>query len=587
MANYRLRIGFPSGYFLSASAGSYTLTGIDATLLRPSASTITPSLVAIRSSGPVPYASAFDATGTTVPGMTAPEVFRRCNFLFEVQQAGVTVSGTYTTTGLPRYSQGGGPIAAFNILTAGSYTVKLTVTKGLPWVAPAGTEAPFNYEIGDLVTRSGSTYTCAIAHAASASFTPGSSSRWTLVQASLDQATTSVAVTANDQDAAFPTTATVCINTSGTNDGLGPAGCTYASTPGTLASNKRYLFKRGQTGFGNISVPMGTSNIVISAYGTGAQPIVGTIVGAEQAGNSNYANTIIIDNVQASYIAGPVGHYRWTVSRNTVRATDPHVAGPYQDGLIVNGGALQFTVDHFSGDITTIAWPREWNIFENDCDGENVVFPNQFTPAGGYTTFGIAAYIFKGGCVANVSNHHLEHSMRIWGSYKGFLGHNDARGFCTKDNSRACIKSMAGGANFTYSDNIVGPWTYQNCQASQFTVYADNVFGVLGQFTGNYMSGPSPQNADNGTCEITRDLIWERNIYTRPTGGGVWVTDNHPVASRMTMRGNTATQNGSAVPFDASCSGPGQYDNQSADAAATFQRANGCAPYYGQSNSSF
>lgn len=44
MANYRLRIGFPSGYFLSAASGSYSLTGQAATLSYTGGSVVTPAL---------------------------------------------------------------------------------------------------------------------------------------------------------------------------------------------------------------------------------------------------------------------------------------------------------------------------------------------------------------------------------------------------------------------------------------------------------------------------------------------------------------------------------------------------------------
>lgn len=588
MANYRLRIGFPSGYVLTAAQGSYVLTGISAGLTYsvPSGA-ITPSLVATRSSGPAPFAALYDATATTVSGLTSDEVFRKCTFLFEVQQGGTTVSGTYAN-GRPRYSQSGGPVASFNMITPGSYTIKLTVTKGIPWAAPAANESAYNYVVGDIVTNAGNTYTCATAHAASASIVPGSHVNWTFSSSGFIQSSTSVAATSDDPDVTFAGTATVCINNAGTSDGLGPVGCTYASSVGTPVSNKRYLFKKGQSFSGSVFAQFGTSNIYFGSYGTGAQPQIDTISGATSNSLSTFPHTIVVSGIDMKKTAWSESPKRITLYNNTLTRD----AGLGNDSLIDMGsqGGTYFDSGSYSGNKNLIVWGVENFLFENTATG---VISGGDPGNPDHPNLTVMGYYMKSAIVANSFDYADEFSLRMFGTAKAFVGHNTLGGHCKFD--KGALKIHSSGNTMTYSDFIVSSGSHfpggslgaTGGMASMQVVFADNIVGTPSS-NNIWQTGIGPQNLDSptqdfagnpyGTVEFHKDFIFERNTFYR---GGNTQQDLHNLGSNFTVRGNSAPQgtfDGDNVHNDEY---PAPDDSVSFDYGRRLMPTN-CGPYYGQ-----
>lgn len=183
--------------------------------------TVTPSLVASRSSGAAPLAVHFDATSTT--SSAVGDAFRQVTYTFGYGDSG---SGNWSTDSTSKNSDSGGPIGAHVYETAGTYTVTVTADDGT------------------------------------------------------SSASTTVTVTVSNPDTVYSGTNTICITnaSTGTND-WGPSGCAYQATlpsGGAAWTGKRVLFKRGvdYTALGAITVPRTSSNVRIGAAGTGTKPLI-------------------------------------------------------------------------------------------------------------------------------------------------------------------------------------------------------------------------------------------------------------------------------------------------------------------------
>jgi hypothetical protein len=281
----------------------------------PASGLVTASLTAPRNSGPAPFATTFNATQSLRAGWAADKVFRTCTFAFDV----VGETGTYATTGLDKYTQTGGPVVGFIFPSAGTYTVRVTVTDGL-----------------------------------------GNSD------------TAELEVEAISADTYFAGTNTVCVSQAGNFTGA-PAGATQVTGahPGTITGGKRYLLRNGETGFSNIEIPMGVNDTMFDGFGSGAKPGISRITAAESSTLSTWPHTCVIANLSIQFIDFNTCTRRVTVYNNTM--TGAAVA----DGKITFGGALGFYLDNGSQANSDFYWPEELCVFENDVLGDT---SNDSTP---------------------------------------------------------------------------------------------------------------------------------------------------------------------------------------------------------------
>jgi hypothetical protein len=189
---------------------------------------ITPSLVANRTSGVAPLAVVFDAWGTTSTASSKPghECFFHWNY-------GEPTLGNWEYSGKSKNTDRG-PVGAHVYETAGTYTVTLYVQD------PDGTTS---------------------------------------------SATTTITVT--DPDTVFSGTNTICFSTSGTFTGA-PAGASQVTTSswetvGTyIETGHRLLLRRGETWTADTYVRINVAGPgTIGAFGTGADPIVSRTTAGE------------------------------------------------------------------------------------------------------------------------------------------------------------------------------------------------------------------------------------------------------------------------------------------------------------------
>lgn len=212
---------------------SHRFTKIYAAILvsaGPLAATVSPNLVASRTSGPAPLGIFFDASGTTSSAVT--DSFRQVLYTFDF---GDGETGTWAG-GTAKGTVAGGPIGAHVFKNPGTYTVTLVANDGV-------------------------------------------SSRQT-----------TVTVTVIDPDT-FYSGKTICVSTDGST-GWGPAGATYTTTIPDLTytttmSGYRLLFKRGQDFSGNsassFNITTNLTDFSMGAAGSGADPIIlGFTVGGDR-----------------------------------------------------------------------------------------------------------------------------------------------------------------------------------------------------------------------------------------------------------------------------------------------------------------
>ncbi|HEY8355157.1 MAG TPA: hypothetical protein VIK69_09110 [Methylophilaceae bacterium] len=468
-------------------------------------------------SGPVPFAFTLESTQTLRAGWTQDEVFRDVTFTFEV----VGLSGTYETTGKPRYTQSGGPVAGFCILTPGTYTVRVTADDG-----------DGNTDVAE------------------------------------------VSVEAIDPDVYWTTggRTTEAFSTSGDFTGA-PAEATQttASSVGTVVSNRRYLLRAGET-FSSITIPMGVSNVAFEAFGSGTKPFVTSINAGESLSRSDWPHHVIIRGLRTRHIEFNTTGYEWTICQNDIEG--PATA----DSMLSNSGALDYYLDWSSRPLSEFYHPNRIHVFENVVDG-SPASPGSpgITMHGIFCRSSIVANVIDHaeehslrvwmGCYLFIGHNDLggtalseiRHALKLH-SRGSTLTYSDS----IAEAGRRWTPSQPGG------------------QASINIVIADNLGGT-GPATGQYTFQLGPQNTDDatlsppyGTVEILKNVIVERNVFTR---GSNWVQDLNIVGVNCTMRENT-TSSGSA--FHCFVSWPEDYPLNGSDAAQLYMRANGCGPYFGQ-----
>lgn len=527
----------------------------DPNLVGGGASILSAALSSQRTSGPAPLAITYSAKDSTVTGLTADQVWRNIYCRFEV--VGETGASNYATTGLDRYLQTGAPVCAFNLLDPGTYTIRVTATLGTPWATG------HYYVADDYVTQGGTTYQCETAHTSGTFATDLAAARWVAVTAASD--TEEISVTVTDPDTVFAGTDTVCISTSGNFTGKPTGASEVTGSSTTITSNKRYLYRRGES-FSSITVPMGVSNIIIGAYGSGAKPIINRIGSAGSGTLTTWPHTVIVRDINSPKINADTTPYRWTIYNCDIPTDD------IDDGIDF-GAALNFWNDNHSSP-SSLSWPRENHVFE--CT---------VTRDAASANLGISGYFNFGGVVANSVDLTYEHSMRIWQTSNAFIAHNAAVGISDADPIRHALKIMSSGncvvwaPLITDTGGIAWPGTYEGVGGlgSFNVVVADNILGST-LFNNNWIFAAGPQNGDAETVEVFQDFIYERNIHIRPSPPIAWNSDTNLCAKRGTHRFNTV-QGGATI--EANTTTSAEY-NQGAGTGRQVMRDFWCGPYYGQ-----
>ena len=483
---------------------------------------ITPSLVASRSSGAIPLAIHFDATGTTssITGIT--DTFRQLYYSFDY---GDTGAGTWVVDGASKETDSGGPIGAHVYeLSAGSKTVTLTVTLGVPW-ATAHT-----YRVDDFVTQAGNTYKCLTQHLAGTFATDLSTSKWVLHASGLVQGSTTTTVTPQDADTVFSGTNTVCVDPTGGTTG-GPAGAQYVTSMPTIVSNKRYLVKRGQS-IAGFTVPRTVSGVRVGAYGTGIKPICTSAVAVNDGGTPSTAvwaqDVVVADlNVQGGMSQNSCGRHVMFLR------CDLDQAGAAANNSFGFGSALFYMAGANGGGdpsrvLATTDFYQPKYVFLVDCY-QRGDYSDGSTP--------LTAFYGSGDHLVFMGNDWrgaAQHTIRITNTRKGLLQHNkiEDRAF---DNIRLALKLHASGPD-VWMDNLQTTTRWR----SNNIVIRSNIFGAADS-TGSWTMDTGPQSGGTGYDEGLIDIIIEGNTYVRSPSKN---TDIICVGDRITTRNNVRADAG-------------------------------------------
>lgn len=467
--------------------------------------TITPSLTkTLAGTGTAPQGVLFEATSTTT-NTDAHDValgaeFRQITHLWNF---GDGSSGTWTLTGDSK-NTAAGPVA-FHVYEAGTYLVTYMATLGVPWQTSVST-TPTAYTVGTIVYQGGNTYRCAINHTPGTFATDLAASRWTLVQLGLDQTSTTSTVTVAARSAAN----TICVNGSGTNDGLGPVGCTYAaSVPNAAGCNDKDVLMRYGTGPYSIPTLTGSQGARFGAYGNSAlaKPTAGTDV---QVSTNGTGYTVISD----ISVAGSGSGMTFT---GRILATGANI-------LVLRCDVLsQSDVAIVIGTTTGNAYATLFKIFivENNITG------NGFTDCN-YPLFGSGRQVAVMGNVTDVCRYH---DLRSGGLDTSVVGQNWFKANINSDGFEP-VKIHAGGVN-TYPAGAAGTHTTNKM------VFSKNTIGAATS-RGGWMTAFCPQN--DGSQEGVENILVEDNTYILCT------TDQYDIlwgARYGTARRNTRSGGGS------------------------------------------
>lgn len=328
-------------------------TEVSATTQSGGASTLTPAIAASRISGPAPLGVVFNSVGTT--SSAGIDTFRQVSASFNFADAG---SGTWSTSGRSKNVERGAPIASHVFETAGTYVVKVGLRDGSGGASDGHT------------------------------------------------AQTQITITVLEPDTYWSTggRTTVCLSRNTDHAGA-PAGATLVSnvsswSASTFASNTRVLLHAGQdfSSLGTIgfftSGTGGRTNLTIGRYSSGADPIVGGIVGGADVGFG--VNGFTVMNLNTNNINPAHSCTNVLLLRNNLRGT-----GSFLNLINV-------------GDTTTGLIAVE-NTFPNNPE---------------YHYFGA---LNNGALMGNsFSGTVIFHPVRITMSQIGFVGHN-AIGSCAPD----------------------------------------------------------------------------------------------------------------------------------------------------------
>ncbi len=371
-------------------------------------------VTASRSSGTAPLYVFFDASTSGATPTTTTRPFHEIEYTWDF---GDPSSGTWTYGARPGVNSKNahrGPMAGHVFETAGTYTVTCTARYGTNTISKTLT------------------------------------------------------VTVASTDSAYPTTATVCVSTSGDFTGA-PTGCVqvtasdWASAYSThIVTNgaRRLLFRAGETfSAAGARIVLETDGVHIGSYGTGAQPILTPpageaadssyfVLGAGLNGGAHTGLTITGLNFDASSrpldylnVFTGIGSFdRWTVLRCTF--------GFLRQPVVLSDDQLDGwkTISQRPAGWSPAANPAYANhhIWDEHCFAENVI-DNAADPGVATTSrypygwYGAAERsAFMGNFIdLTDSGDHGSHVIRLNYSYKVVINNNDLR---SPGADRLCIK---------------------------------------------------------------------------------------------------------------------------------------------------
>ncbi|HEY9096281.1 MAG TPA: hypothetical protein VIN35_11090, partial [Hydrogenophaga sp.] len=332
----------------------------------------------------------------------------------------------------------------------------------------------------------------------------------------------SVTVKALDPDQFYAGAKTVCVSAAGRFEGcpVGAAKVAALPSPGEY-SGRRVLLGRGEA-FGKISIPHGSENVQVGAFGRGAAPEVDSVfVGGINPNSAAFPRDItVMDLTVKQRFEQFVTMSRLLLYRNTFEVP----TGEFYPAQINLASALAYIVEHHKLATSQYFQPRELFVVENQVHGSTA--NPMMNMAGEGSRFVI---------LGNDMGTAKQHTVRIWGMHKGFIAHNALRGR-SSDGIRVALKVHSGGLG-EYNDNYAisrGAW------ASRQIVIANNRLGDSSD-NNSFTGGASPQNNTDSSREGLEDVILENNVFVR---GPKTNTEFILMGRRMTSRGNVRADGG-------------------------------------------
>lgn len=423
-------------------------------------------LAATRLSGTAPLAVQFDATGTT-SSLASQHPFHHVRYSFNF---GDDRGLSWPISGLPKNSQSGGPLSAHVFDQPGTYQVRVRATD----------------QAGGYSEKS-------------------------------------ITLQVLDPNAVYSGTGTVCVSTAANFSGC-PAGASQVTAlPSSATFNgRRVLLRSGET-FGSISIPHGSQNVQVGAFGTGAKPRVSSIVvGTVRPTSTAFPRDISIMDLN---ILQTFEQYATMSQLLLYRNTFSPPTGAGAVTQISIASALGYVVQNNTLSPSQYFQPRELFVVENQLRGSTL--NSHIGMAGEGTRFVI---------LGNDMGTAQQHTVRLWAMHKGYIAHNALRGG-SSDGIRHALKLHSGGLGDFNDNYAISGSTW----ASRQIVIGNN---RLGDATDNnsWTGVAAPQNNGPDSREGLEDLILESNVFHR---GPNTNTDFIIMGRRMTSRGNVRADGGS------------------------------------------
>ncbi len=331
-----------------------------------------------------------------------------------------------------------------------------------------------------------------------------------------------VTVQVQDPNAVYAGIATICVSAASNFSGCPSGASRVTSLPGTSTySGRRVLLRRGET-FGTIEIPHGSQNVQIGAFGSGALPRVSSVlVGTVSPSSSSFPRDITVMDLNIlQRFEQFVTMSRLLLYRNTFQAP----TGEYIPAQINIASSLAYIVQHHTLPANQYYQPRELFVVENQVRGS--LSNPMMNMAGEGSRFVV---------MGNDMGTAQQHTVRIWGMYKGFIAHNALRGR-SSDGIRVALKVHSGGLG-DYDDNYA---ISRDTWASRQVVIANNRLGDTSD-NNSFIGGASPQNNTDSSREGLEDVVLENNVFVR---GPNTNTEFILMGRRMTSRGNTRADGG-------------------------------------------
>ena len=464
----------------SNSGGSVNSIGQSVTIGAASA-TITPVIAASVASGGsmnMPASVHMNGMSSTTTNSDANNVsyagiFRQLRYDWDF---GDTGSGNWRTNSRSK-NTASGPYAHHVYETTGSKTVTLVVTLGNPWQSSSASST-MDYTVGTLVTNGGNTYLCTSAHTPGSFSTDLGAGKWTLVSTGLNQAQTTYSFTITDITAAN----TICVNGTGTNDLLGPTGCTYvAGMPNAATITGKKLLLRAGADRGNLPTLTGTQSCIIGKYGSGTNPVIGTYCLMQHNGTGYVAISDVTVNGSGNGTVDFTGVFNFNCAN-----------------LLLLRGKGNTSQTDSTCVVGTTSGSEDWASFHHialvDCDlgATN----NTLTQ---YAVFGTCRFLAVQGCVTyNAGNH----DFRFPGVHSFVISHNTLPGLLAGSGVDV-LKLHSMGVNI-YPAGSSGTW------ATDQGVVSWNTIGDAACPSQWYYS-PCPENST--AQEGVQNVICEYNTF--------------------------------------------------------------------------